>query len=89
MLRVPTFLEPTKKLEKRPPFTIAKIILLNVSITITNRKEDNGSPCLKPRDLLKKAYQTTPSLPQTSSPQHIQQKIPINVIISLFNIQLA
>jgi hypothetical protein len=30
-------------------------ILLKASMTITNRKEDKGSPCLTPRELLKKS----------------------------------
>ena len=43
MLRAPTYLDPTKKLENRPPFAIAEIILLDASMTIANNKGDKGS----------------------------------------------
>jgi hypothetical protein len=48
----PTFLDPTKKPERRIPYTAADSILLRASLTITNTKEDKGSPCLKPQELL-------------------------------------
>jgi len=52
-LIVPLLLDPIKP-DKRPPFTRAKIILLNTSITITKKMGDIGSPCLRPQELLKK-----------------------------------
>jgi hypothetical protein len=39
--------------KKNPPFAEAKIILLETSITMTNKKENKGSPCLKPHKKLK------------------------------------
>jgi hypothetical protein len=54
MLTIPKCLDPTEKLEIKPPSTTTKSILLKASITITKRKCDKGSPSLKPRELLKK-----------------------------------
>jgi hypothetical protein len=54
ILKAPSFLVPTEKLDERPPFNIAKIILLNVSITLMNSMGDKESPYLKPWELLKK-----------------------------------
>jgi hypothetical protein len=53
-LKAPSFLDPTKKLDKRPPIIIPEMILLNAPITITNNKGNKGSPFLKPQELLKK-----------------------------------
>lgn len=38
MLSPPPFLDPTEKPDKKPPFIVAVIILLNASITRTNNK---------------------------------------------------
>jgi hypothetical protein len=54
MLTIPKCLDPTEKLEIKPPSTTTKSILLKASITITKRKCDKGSPSLKPWELLKK-----------------------------------
>jgi hypothetical protein len=54
MLKAPTFLDPTEKPDKRPTFTIAKIILLNAFITITNSIGDQGSSYLNLQELLRK-----------------------------------
>jgi hypothetical protein len=45
---------PTENLDNKPPLTAAEIILPNASITMINSKGDKRSPCLKPRELLKK-----------------------------------
>jgi hypothetical protein len=45
---------PTKKPDNNPLRSAAEINLLNASITMTNIKRDKWSPCLKPRELLKK-----------------------------------
>jgi hypothetical protein len=47
-------LEPTEKPERKPLSTVAVIILLKASMTLTKRKGDSGSSCLNPRELLKK-----------------------------------
>jgi hypothetical protein len=47
-------LDPIEKLEIRPQSIVAVIILLKPFMTTTNRREDKGSPCLNPRELLKK-----------------------------------
>jgi hypothetical protein len=54
MSTTPECLDPIEKLEKKPPLIEAESILLKVSITITKRKDDKESHCLKPRELLKK-----------------------------------
>jgi len=54
MLIAIALLDPTIKLEKRPPSTKVEIILLNASMTITKRRGDKWSPCLRPCELLKK-----------------------------------
>jgi hypothetical protein len=46
--------EPTENPERKPFWTEAKKNLLRASITITNSSGDSGSPCLRPRELLKK-----------------------------------
>jgi hypothetical protein len=38
MLRLPMFLDPTENPEKKLPFTVAEIILLKASITMTNNE---------------------------------------------------
>jgi hypothetical protein len=47
-------LEPTEKPERKPLSTVAVIILLKASMTLTKRKGDSGSPYLNPQELLKK-----------------------------------
>jgi hypothetical protein len=55
MLSTSKFLDPTEKLERRPPLTKAKSILLKASMTMTNNNEEKRYPCLKPLELLKKS----------------------------------
>jgi hypothetical protein len=50
MLSAPIFLGPTENPDKRPPFTVAEIILLKACVAIINCKGDKGSPYLKPRE---------------------------------------
>lgn len=42
----------TEKPKKKPTYTSANSILLRASVTITNDKEDKGSPCPKLQELL-------------------------------------
>jgi hypothetical protein len=62
-------LDPTKKHERNPALIVAESILLKASITITKRKGDKGSPCLKPRELLKKPNR----LPFTRTKKHTEE----------------
>jgi hypothetical protein len=48
MLTTPAGFNPTEKPKRRPSSTFAESILLKVSITITKKKGDKGSPWLKP-----------------------------------------
>jgi hypothetical protein len=95
-----TIPDPTKRPERKPSSTVAEINLLKSSITITNRKDDKESPCLKPRELLKKpechslkrksAMKKYNALSKNViSPQNnTSSTSPLYMIISLLNIQL-
>jgi hypothetical protein len=41
---IPRPVEPSKKPDKRPPFTIIETVLLNAFVTITNSKGDKKNP---------------------------------------------